>query len=85
MMIEQTHSQQSRALTLQMVHMLNTNPGFRAKLAHNPSRALDEAGFTQQLRALKAAPKDNGDTQRCTRWTLCEDTCYVTCLRTITV
>lgn len=85
MMIEQTHEEQSRALTLQMVHMINTNPSFRAKIARNPSAALDEAGFTQQIRALKARPGDDGDAQKCKRWSLCEDTCYATCLRTYSV
>jgi hypothetical protein len=84
-MTQMIHENESRALTLKMVHMLSTNPSFQAQLKANPSAALDAAGFTAQLQALKAAPTSDGGAQKCKRWSLCEDTCYVTCLRTTSI
>ena len=83
MMIEQSHETKSRALAMQMVHLLATDPSFKQKLQQNPGAALDAAGFTAQLKALRAAPQGGGDTNRCKRLSLCEDTCYISCIRSV--
>jgi hypothetical protein len=83
MMIEQSHETKSRALAMQMVHLLATDPSFKQKLQQNPGAALDAAGFTAQLQALRAAPQGDSSPNKCKRLTLCEDTCYITCLRTV--
>ena len=83
MMTQQNHETRSRALALQMAHLLATDPSFQRQLQSNPGAALDAAGFTAQLQALRAAPAEGGETQKCKNWSLCNDTCYATCLRSL--